>query len=133
MRIEIPAGHTVEYIENFYSTQEADELLRGLLAVEMTPEIIRMYGRDTVTKRRSQLYGADYNYNATAKKSKDWTPLMLAIKERMESIAGSLDGGLVQVYPDGKAGIGWHADKDKPEIIASLSLGAEREFAFGVG
>ncbi len=75
----------------------------------------------------------DYLYNPTAKKSKEWTPLMLSIKRRMESIAGRLDGGLVQMYPHGKAGIGWHANKGKPEIIASLSFGAEREFAFGVG
>jgi alkylated DNA repair dioxygenase AlkB len=58
---------------------------------------------------------------------------MLSIKERMESVAGPLDGGLVLVYPNGEAGIGWHQDKGKPEVIASLSLGAEREFAFGVG
>jgi len=39
----------------------------------------------------------------------------------------------VQLYPDGKVGIGWHSDAGKPEVIASLSLGAEREFAFGLG
>jgi alkylated DNA repair dioxygenase AlkB len=132
-RIEVASGYPVEYIESFYSTGEADALLRALLAVDMQPEIIRMYGRDTVTKRRSGQYGADYIYNPTAKKSREWTPLMLSIRERLESIAGPLDGGLVQVYPDGEAGIGWHEDKGKPEIIASLSLGAEREFAFGVG
>lgn len=58
---------------------------------------------------------------------------MLSVKERMEPVAGRLDGGVVQVYPDGETGIGWHEDKGKPEIIASLSLGAEREFAFGSG
>ena len=58
---------------------------------------------------------------------------MLSIRERMESIAGPLDGGLVQVYPTGEVGIGWHEDKGNPEIIASLSLGAERDLAFGVG
>ncbi len=92
-----------------------------------------MYGRDTITKRRSAQYGMDYIYKATAKKSQKWTPLMLLIRERMEFVTGPLDGGLVQVYPSGEVGIGWHEDKGKPEIIASLSLGAEREFAFGLG
>jgi alkylated DNA repair dioxygenase AlkB len=133
MKLAITAGYTVEYLEGFFARQEADEALRALLELDMTPEIIRMYGRDSVTKRRSAQYGADYIYNATAKKSQEWTPLMLSIRERMESIAGPLDGGLVQVYPSGEVGIGWHEDKDKPEIIASLSLGAEREFAFGLG
>ena len=133
MRIEVALGQTVEYIEAFYSKEEADDILRALLAVDMTPEVIRMYGRDTITKRRSAQYGMDYDYNPTAKKSQEWTPLMLSIRERMESIAGPLDGGLVQVYPTGEVGIGWHEDKGNPEIIASLSLGAERDLAFGVG
>ena len=53
MRIEVALGQTVEYIEAFYSKEEADDILRALLAVDMTPEVIRMYGRDTITKRRS--------------------------------------------------------------------------------
>jgi alkylated DNA repair dioxygenase AlkB len=133
VRLEIALNQWVDYVEGFYATDEADELLRALLTENMTPEIVRLYGKDTVTKRLSQQYGADYFYNAKSKPSKQWTPLMAGVRERMESIAGSLDGGLVQVYPDGDAGIGWHEDKGKPEVIASLSLGAEREFAFGVG
>jgi alkylated DNA repair dioxygenase AlkB len=133
MTIKITQGYWVEYIDGFYSPDEAYDILRDLLAVEMTPEVIRMYGHDIVTKRRSEQYGVDYLYNPTAKKSKEWTPLMLSIKRRMESVAGRLDGGLIQMYPNGEAGIGWHEDKGNPEIIASLSLGAEREFAFGVG
>jgi len=133
MEIEIIPGRTVEYIAGFYTPAEADDLLRDLLAVDMTPEIVRLYGKTHQTKRRSAQYGVDYLYNPQAKKSEEWTTLMLSIRERMESVAGRLDGGLVQVYPDGEAGIGWHEDKGKPEIIASLSLGAEREFAFGMG
>jgi len=111
MTIEITPGYTVEYIEAFYETQEAEDLLRSLLAVDMTPEIIRLYGKTHETKRRSAQYGADYDYNPTAKKSQAWTPLMLSIRGRMESVAGPLDGGLVQVYPTGEAGIGWHEDR----------------------
>ena len=58
---------------------------------------------------------------------------MRGIRERVERVAGRLDGALVQLYPNGNAGIGWHRDKGKPEVIASVSLGAEREFAFDVG
>lgn len=133
MRIQIAPGYFVDYIERFYDTVAADGLFRGLLADDMTPEVVRLYGRDTVTKRRSEQYGRDYIYNPRSKRAKDWSPLMLEIKARMESIAGPLDGGLVQLYPDGDTGIGWHEDKGKPEVIGSLSLGAEREFAFGVG
>jgi alkylated DNA repair dioxygenase AlkB len=131
MKVEIANGYAVECIEDCWSKDEAGELLRGLLVIPMTPEIVKLYGKTHETKRSSAQYGADYSYNVEAKKSQDWTPLMLRIKERMERIAGALDGGLVQVYPSGDAGIGWHYDKGNPEIIASLSLGAERDFAFG--
>jgi hypothetical protein len=70
MTIEITPGYCVEYFEDFYGPNGADNMLGALLAINMTPEIIRMYGRDSVTKRRSAQYGADYNYNATAKKSR---------------------------------------------------------------
>lgn len=133
MKIEIAPGCTVDYIERFYTPREAEDLLCALLGVDMTPEIVRLYGKTHQTRRRSAQYGVDYIYNSEAKRSEEWTPLMLSIRERMESVAGRLDGGLVQVYPDGEAGIGWHEDKGKPDIIASLSLGAEREFAFGTG
>ena len=58
---------------------------------------------------------------------------MLEIKARMEAVAGPLDGGLLWIYPDGEAGLGWHEDKGNPEVIASLSLGARRSFCFGMG
>jgi alkylated DNA repair dioxygenase AlkB len=58
---------------------------------------------------------------------------MLEIKARMEVLTGPLDGGLLWIYPDGEAGLGWHEDKGNPEVIASLSLGAERIIAFGIG
>jgi alkylated DNA repair dioxygenase AlkB len=79
------------------------------------------------------VYGAKYDYNPTAKEPQPWSPSMLGVRERMESVSGRLDGGLLQVYPDGKAGIGWHRDANHPEMIASLSLGAERVFEFGLG
>lgn len=127
MKIEIAAGHSVEYIEGFASKEEADDVLRALLQTEMTPEVVTMRGRAIVTKRRSEQYGVQYDYNPSAKKAKPWTPLMFSIKARMEAIAGPLDGGLIQVYPTGEAGVGWHSDAGDPEIIASLSVGAERQ------
>jgi alkylated DNA repair dioxygenase AlkB len=135
MRIEITPGQWVEYIENFLSEEEADKYLRAFLELKssITPEVVTMFGRSSTQKRLSIQYGADYIYNPTAKKSHPWTPPMLEIKARMEACAGPLDGGLLWIYPDGKAGLGWHEDKGRPEVIASLSLGAERIFAFGLG
>lgn len=133
IQIEVAPGLHVSYIRGFFEWREADRLLEALLATDMAPEVVRMFGADAVTKRRSAQYGVDYAYNATAKKPAPWTPLMQGIRTRVEQAAGPLDGALIQLYPDGDAGIGWHRDKGKPEVIASLSLGVEREFAFGIG
>jgi alkylated DNA repair dioxygenase AlkB len=132
MNVEITTGYSVEYIEDFYAKSGADDLLRALRAVEMTPEVVKLYGETHVTRRLSAQYGRQYDYNAMSKKAGEWTPLMQAIKERMETVAGPLHGGLVQVYPTGSVPLGWHYDKGEPEIIASLSLGAERDFRFGL-
>lgn len=40
-QIQVMPGCTVEYIEGFYNPDEADELLRAFLAMDMTPEVIR--------------------------------------------------------------------------------------------
>jgi alkylated DNA repair dioxygenase AlkB len=135
MKIEITAGCTVEYMEDFLSKEEADHYLRVFLELKssMTPEVVTMFGRSSVQKRLSIQYGADYIYNETAKKSDPWTPSMLEIRARMEAVTGPLDGGLLWIYPDGDAGLGWHEDKGNPEVIASLSLGAPRSFCFGSG
>jgi alkylated DNA repair dioxygenase AlkB len=133
IEIEVAPGLRVGYVRDFFERPDADALLEALLATDMAPEIVRMFGADAVTRRRTVQYGVEYAYNASAKKPAPWTPLMQGIREQVEQVAGCLDGALIQLYPDGDAGIGWHRDKGKPEIIASLSFGAEREFAFGVG
>lgn len=133
VEIEVASGHRVGYIRDFFERQEADGLLEAFLAMDMAPEIVRMFGADTVTKRRSAQYGVEYAYNVSAKMPAAWTPLMRDIRNRVERVAGRLDGALIQLYPDGDARIGWHRDKGTPEVIASLSFGAEREFAFGDG
>jgi alkylated DNA repair dioxygenase AlkB len=133
--MEITPGHWVEYIEDSYSKEDADKYLRAFMELKssITPEVVTMFGRSSTQKKLSIQYGTDYIYNKTAKKSHPWTPLMLEIKARMEPVAGPLDGGLLWIYPDGEAGLGWHEDKGNPEIIASLSFGSERLIAFGIG
>jgi alkylated DNA repair dioxygenase AlkB len=133
MDIEIAPGHVVSYVEGFYAGAEADDLLRALLTLDMTNEEVRLYGSTWQCRRKTLPVGIDYVYNPSAKPAIEWTPLMRDIRERVETAVGRVDGGLVQLYPDGQAAIGWHSDKHTPEVIASLSFGAERDFAFGTG
>lgn len=132
VNIEVAQNRRVDYIPEFLYPREADVLLGAVLSMDMAPEVIRMFGADIVTKRWTAQFGVDYSYNATAKRARRWTTVMASLRDRVAAVTGRLDSALVQVYPDGSTGIGWHRDKGHPEVIASLSLGAEREFAFGI-
>ena len=60
---------------------------------------------------------------------------MLRLKATVEAIAGaSFNSCLINLYHHGEEGMSWHSD-DEPSLvrgatIASVSLGAERKFAF---
>jgi hypothetical protein len=94
--IEVTRRCTVEYIEDFYTPDEADSILRALLAVKMTPEVIRMFGQDRITKRLSEQYGIDYPYNPAAKKSTERTPLSMTLQRIVA--AASTTGILFSVF-----------------------------------
>ncbi|HYW38180.1 MAG TPA: alpha-ketoglutarate-dependent dioxygenase AlkB, partial [Terriglobales bacterium] len=57
---------------------------------------------------------------------------MLEIKKYMEAVAGRLDSGLLRKYRDGEVELGWHRDAGNPEVIASLSFGAQRAMCVGL-
>jgi alkylated DNA repair dioxygenase AlkB len=131
IKVEVEPGYWMDYYEHFYTAQEGYALPKMLLAVPMEHPVY--LGRPA--KRLTAQYGQRYAYSAWRGADDDlheWSPVMLGIRERMETVVGPLHGGLVQVYPTGEAGIGWHSDAGHPEVIASLSLGAEREFAVGI-
>lgn len=64
-----------------------------------------------------------------------WLPVLLEIKAQVEELTKySYQGVLLNYYPDGLAGIGWHADDEHDLVpnaaIASVSFGATSRFDF---
>jgi alkylated DNA repair dioxygenase AlkB len=97
-----------------------------------------MFGKRIVTARMVAWYGSDtraYTYARTTRHALPWTPTLLAIKAITEAHTGaSYNACLLNRYHHGGEGMSWHRDNE-PEIvprssIASVSLGAERKFAF---
>lgn len=76
---------------------------------------------------------ATYVYSGTRHDPRPWTPDLEAIRCRVEHLTGhSFNAVLLNLYRDGRDGMGWHAD-DEPElgpdpVIASVSFGATRRF-----
>jgi alkylated DNA repair dioxygenase AlkB len=99
---------------------------------------IVMFGKAITTKRKVAFYAdshIDYTYSSVKKKGLAWTPELLQIKNLIESHTGaSYNACLLNLYHTGEEGMGWHSDDEKEIIvnssIASLSIGAERKFAF---
>lgn len=99
---------------------------------------IIMFGKAITTKRKVAFYAdqnIDYTYSNVKKKGLSWTPDLLQIKSLIESHTGATyNACLLNLYHNGDEGMGWHSDDEKEIVpnssIASLSIGAERKFAF---
>ena len=77
--------------------------------------------------------GATYTYSGTPHVPEPWTPELERVRDRVHTLTGrSFNAVLLNLYRDGRDGMGWHAD-DEPELgrdpaIASVSFGAPRRF-----
>jgi alkylated DNA repair dioxygenase AlkB len=130
--VQIAPGYEVRYLPHFLPGPEADSWLARLLAaLPFQPEHLRLYGKDFVLKRQTTQYGRNYDYNPAAHETHVWCPPLTDLKITVEQAIGMrFQSALCNLYPDGRAYIGWHRDAGQPEMIVSLSLGAVRELRF---
>lgn len=97
-----------------------------------------MFGKPVVTARKVAWYGdpgMSYTYSGTTKQPLPWTRELLELKALAEARTGSVfNSCLLNLYHDGREGMGWHSDDEKSLVrnscIASMSFGAERKFSF---
>ena len=77
----------------------------------------------------------EYKYSNISRTALVWTEELIALKAIVEShTTETYNSCLLNLYHDGTEGMGWHSDDEKDlkkdGAIASLSLGADRKFAF---
>lgn len=101
-------------------------------------EKIKLFGKEYWQPRLLAWYAdaeASYRYSGIVHEPLPWQPALLELKKRIElASASTYNSVLANLYRDGQDSMGWHSD-DEPElgqapIIASLSLGSSRRFAF---
>jgi alkylated DNA repair dioxygenase AlkB len=127
-------GGTVLYDPHFLSTPEADELLRTLIAETPWRQEKGVFGH--LVPRLTAYYADDgvvYRYSGITHESAPWPEALLALRRRVEAVAGGeFNSLLLNYYRDGRDSMGYHAD-DEAElgvnpVVPSLSLGATRRF-----
>lgn len=125
-----------------FTPTEADDCFRQLLCnIAWQPDSVYVGGRYIVTARQMAWYGDGplaYRYSGVTRTARPWTPLLDAIRRRVEERLSALspvcfNSCLLNLYVDGSQGMAWHSDDEaclgREPLIASLSLGAVRTFA----
>src|SRR5206468_2298314 len=111
----------VTYDPGFLLPLAADALFARLR--DETPferEAPIMFGRAVEVRRRTYSFGelgVRYRYSGVERIAAPWPGALLPVVDELEARLGVRPNyALCQLYPDGAAGIGWHAD-DERDIV----------------
>ena len=127
----------VYHLSHLPLAQAPDIVMDRLIdEVPWRAESIVVWGRTYPQPRLIAWYGdvgMNYTYSGIQLTPLPWTPVLLDIKSRVETVAHTdFNSVLLNYYRDHRDSMGMHSD-DEPElgerpILASLSLGKERTF-----
>lgn len=135
----LPMDGTVHYHGNVIEQQAADKYYQALLHdIAWRNDEAIIFGKKIITKRKVAWYADEpfsYTYSKTTKTALPWTQMLLELKGIVQAESKeTYNSCLLNLYHDGSEGVAWHSDGEKDlkknGAIGSLSLGAERKFAF---
>lgn len=119
-------------------------------------DIVTLFGKTHVTKRQTVWMGDEglsYRYSGHTRLAHHWDPIVFHVKriaeqqlqkqgllahavkdQAVDDDSGYFNACLLNYYPSGDEGMGYHADDEKElgdcPVIAALSLGATRKMRF---
>jgi alkylated DNA repair dioxygenase AlkB len=136
--IDLPlADGAARYWPAAFSPAESARLFVGLRRrVAWQQEQVLIFGRWRQVPRLVAWYGdagASYTYSGKSHDPLPWTDEVATLRTRVEQLtAHPFNGVLLNLYRDGRDGMGWHSDNEPelgPEpVVASVSFGAPRRF-----
>lgn len=135
--ITLSDGCQLSYLPNFLSANDGNSLYNALLEhIDWQQNTINIFGREVLEPRLSAFVGENgiqYRYSNSLRRPWPWPDELLYLLNAVQKAANcDFNCALLNYYRDGNDSMGWHADNE-PElgvnpIVASLSLGAERDF-----
>ena len=135
----LPHDGTVNYHGAILGTAQADAYFTELnQTIDWQHDTARINGQIIHTARQVAWHASEpftYTYSGTTKIALPWTDALLELKKIVEKQShATYNACLLNRYNDGSQGMAWHSDAEKDlqknGTIASISLGAERRFAF---
>ena len=124
-----------EYIENFLSEDEADELMKYLIEETNWEEReITLFGKTYMQPRLIKWFGErEYTYSNERMRVEMFPGRLDDLRLKLEENLGcKFNSVLLNYYRDGNDSMGRHSDDEKElgtrPIIASISLGVQRDF-----
>ena len=135
----LPYDGEVYYYGKVMSSEDADQYFRRLMQeIEWENDKALIFGKEIITKRKVAWYGDKpfaYTYSKYTKQALPWSPTLLKLKSLVEKESQeTYNSCLLNLYHQGEEGMAWHSDGEKDlkkhGAIASISLGAQRKFAF---
>ena len=136
----MPSTEQLQYHPLLFDSQEQSLLMNALQEeIPWKQEHIKLFGKTHPTPRLTAWHGDThcvYKYSGVVNQPFPWTPSLLTIKTRIESLSNgaTFNCVLLNFYRDGSDKMGWHSDDEKElgpnPSIASVSFGATRRFDF---
>ncbi|WP_296703734.1 alpha-ketoglutarate-dependent dioxygenase AlkB [Algoriphagus sp.] len=135
----LPKDGEVNYFGKLLNQTEADHYFSILMNhIEWRNDEATIFGKRIITKRKVARYAEcafEYTYSNNTKTALPWTKELIELKSKVEKRSGeTFNSCLLNLYHHGNEGMAWHSDGEKDlkknGAIGSLSLGAERKFAF---
>ncbi|MFT5657094.1 MAG: alkylated DNA repair dioxygenase AlkB [Gammaproteobacteria bacterium] len=135
----LPEAGEANYHGVILAAEDADCFLDRLLnTIEWKNDEAIIFGKKVITKRKVAWYADqpfDYIYSKVTRSALYWTNDLLDLKNKVEIASGeTFNSCLLNLYHSGEEGMAWHSDSEKQlqknAAIASVSLGAERQFCF---
>lgn len=125
--------HVPEFLDELVANAFYNHLQNNL---PWKQEPIWLYGRQVMQPRLTAWFGdKPMQYSGIAMPPSQWDSVLLHLKDKISEFVGvNFNSVLANLYRDGNDSVGWHTDAEpilgKNPVIASLSLGAVREFKF---